>query len=114
MSVAGAGMTPGALRLERPSGIEDQAWAAITAMLDRLSRAIGARDLSLAVGAAKELVEAAAKCVLVVRGEVVAENAKFTNVVAKAYEVLERQPGKGLTQAEPLRTSGSPPDSARA
>jgi len=104
MSVADAGMTPGALRLERPSGIEDQSWAAITAMLDRLSRAIGARDLSLAVGAAKELVEAVAKCVLVVRGEVVAENAKFTNVVAKAHEVLERQPGKGLTQAEPLRT----------
>ena len=92
------------LTLDRPTGIEDPSWAAITATVERLGRAASAADLSQAVGVAKELIESVARSVLVVRGEVVSENAAFTGVVAKAHEVLERQPGKGLTQAEPLRS----------
>jgi len=89
--------------LDRPTGIEDPSWAAITATIERLDRAASAADLSQMVGVAKELVESVARSVLVVRGEVVAENASFTSVVARAHEVLERQPGTGLTQTEPLR-----------
>jgi hypothetical protein len=92
------------LRFNRPIGIEDESWMAITATVERLGRAISADDLSQAVGIAKELVESVAKSVLVVRGEVVAENAAFTAVVARAHDALKRQPGKGLTQAEPLRS----------
>lgn len=92
------------LRFDRPIGIEDASWMAITATMNRLGRAISADDLSQAVGIAKELVESVAKSVLVVRGEVVAENSAFTAVVARAHDALKRQPGKGLTQADPLRS----------
>lgn len=104
MTAVNAGVPVGTLTLDRPSGIEDPVWAAITATIERLGRAVSAGDLSQAVGVAKELVESVARSVLVVRGEVVAENDAFTGVVAKAHEVLDRQPGKGLTQAEPLRS----------
>ena len=104
MSTVYAGLPVPTLNLDRPTGIEDASWAAITATLGRLGRAISAEDDSQVVGVAKELVETVAKSVLVVRGEVVAENAAFTAVVAKAHDALERQPGKGLTQAEPLRS----------
>jgi hypothetical protein len=103
MPAVSTGIT-GTLTLDRPTGIEDPSWAAITATIERLGRATNAGDLSQAVGVAKELVESVARSVLVVRGEVVPENAAFTGVVAKAHEMLERQPGKGLTQAEPLRS----------
>lgn len=99
-----AGTPTGTVTLDRPTGIEDPSWAAITATIERLGRATSAGDLSQAVGVAKELVESVARSVLVVRGEVVAENAAFTGVVARAHEVLERQPGRGLAQAEPLRS----------
>src|SRR5579859_6145757 len=99
-----AGTPTDTLTLDRPTGIEDPSWAAITATIERLGRAASAGDVSQAVGVAKELVESVARSVLVVRGEVVAENAAFTGVVAKAHEVLERQPGRGLTEAEPLRS----------
>jgi hypothetical protein len=104
MSAVNTGIPTTTLKLDRPTGIEDPSWAAITATIERLDRAINSGDLSQAVGVAKELVESVARSVLVVRGEVVPENAVFTGVVAKAHEVLERQPGKGLTQAEPLRS----------
>jgi hypothetical protein len=104
MPAVNTGTPTGTLTLDRPTGIEDPSWAAITATIERLGRATNAEDLSQAVGVAKELVESVARSVLVVRGEVVPENAAFTGVVAKAHEVLERQPGKGLTQAEPLRS----------
>jgi Abortive infection C-terminus len=104
MAAVNAEAPAGTLTLDRPTGIEDPSWAAIMATIERLGRATSAGDLSQAVGVAKELVESVARSVLVVRGEVVAENAAFTGVVAKAHEVLDRQPGKGLTQAEPLRS----------
>jgi hypothetical protein len=104
MAAVNAEASAGTLTLDRPTGIEDPSWAAITGTIERLGRATSAGDLSQAVGVAKELVESVARSVLVVRGEVVAENATFTGVVARAHEVLERQPGKGLTQAEPLRS----------
>jgi len=104
MAAVNAEAPAGPLTLDRPTGIEDPSWTAIMATIERLGRATSAGDLSQAVGVAKELVESVARSVLVVRGEVVAENAAFTGVVARAHEVLERQPGKGLTQAEPLRS----------
>jgi hypothetical protein len=91
------------LKLDRPTGMEDPAWTAIAATMNRLARAISVGDLSQVIGIAKELVESVAKSVLVVRGEVVAENTAFATVVTKAHAALERQPGKGLTQVEPLR-----------
>jgi hypothetical protein len=104
MPAVDAGAATDPLTLDRPTGLEDPSWAAITATRARLGRATSAGDLSQAVGVAKELVESVARSVLVVRGEVVAENAAFPSVVARAHEVLDRQPGKGLSQTEPLRS----------
>jgi hypothetical protein len=77
MPAANASTPTGTLTLDRPTGIGDPPWAAITATTERLGRATNAGHLSQAVGVAKELVESVARNVLVVRGEVVAENAAF-------------------------------------
>lgn len=91
------------LNLDRPTGIQDSSWKAINANVERLHRAIEAEDRYQAVGVAKELVESVAKSVLAVRGEAVSMTIKFSNLIDKAHAALERQPGAGLTRADPLR-----------
>ncbi len=58
------------LRLDRPAGLDQSLWAAVSAHLDRLRLALQQGDQMLAVGSANELVESIARVVLFARGEV--------------------------------------------
>jgi hypothetical protein len=97
----GAPTTP--FRLERPDGLDAAAWAAIEQVLARLNTAIGAGDLELVIGCAKELAESVAKVVLVARGTTVASGATFPDVLSSAHVALDRQPGNGLAADAQIR-----------
>jgi len=90
-------------RLERPDGLSDEHWNAISAYSERLGRAVASNDLPLCIGTAKELVEAVAKVVLEARGKAVTNKADFTDVLTQAHVQLDRQPGAGLSTEPPVR-----------
>jgi len=85
------------LKLDRPDGLEDSHWGAISASATRLERAESHPDRSQALGAAKDLVEAVAKVTLEVRGETLSQSDKFGTTLNRAHSVLDRQPGQGLS-----------------
>lgn len=91
------------LELVRPSGIDPQAWDAITSHRDRLREAQRTDDRSLELGRAKELAECAARVVIAERGEVAPSTAAFPSLINSAHGVLERQPGPDLSNDPVLR-----------
>lgn len=97
------GVSSVAFQLDRPDGLDDEAWGAIDQALGRLSTATGLGDLPHVIGCAKELVESVAKVVLVTRGNTVASGAKFPDVLNNAHAALDRQPGQGLAADTQVR-----------
>lgn len=91
------------LALERPLGIDGQAWTAILAHRDRLAEAVGGADRSLILGRAKELAESVARVVITERGEVAPASTDFPALVDSAHAVLKRQPGAHLSNDAELR-----------
>lgn len=81
------------LFINRPVGVRDEYWDAVTDAVDRLQRAIDVDDLRLCIGCSKELVECVAKIVVEMRGEVLSNNATFPTVVDRAHRALGRKPG---------------------
>jgi Abortive infection C-terminus len=82
--------------LERPSSLDDSHWEAVTRIGDRMARARSEEDWELAVGSAKELVEAVSKMVLEARGESFGNASIFPALVSTAHAALGRQPGPDL------------------
>jgi Abortive infection C-terminus len=91
------------LELQRPDGLEDGSWQAIQDCLDRLQRAVRDEDRLLAVGSAKELVEATARVVLDARGQPAASGEKYQDTLHRAHVALERQPGPELADNPAVR-----------
>jgi len=92
------------LELQRPDYVDDDSWQNIAAHHERLIRAVDAEDRPQAIGSLKDLMETIAKVILTLRGEVIERAAKFPQVVVRAQEVIERRPGHGAAEAEPLRS----------
>jgi hypothetical protein len=84
------------LPLSMPKMLSNDHQAALAAHRKRVQDAAEAKDLSAVVGAAKELAESTARIVLSVRGEILPDDAKFSNLVHRAHVALDRQPGEGL------------------
>lgn len=86
--------------LNLPSELDEEHRAAISAHAERLDAARERKDLSDAVGCAKELAESVARVVLDVRGDVQSNNSDFTSIITAAHRAVERQPGKGLAGSD--------------
>lgn len=97
-------MNPMDLDLQRPEFIDDDSWRSIEAYHTRLVRAVEAEDQPQAIGSMKDLIETISKVILTLRGEVIERTADFHEVVGRAQAAIERQPGHGLAQAEPIRS----------
>lgn len=94
---------PDDLTIDRPLGIDGQAWTAIVGHRDRLAEAVGGTDGSLILGRAKELAESVARVVITERGEVAPAATDFPALVDSAHAVLKRQPGAHLSGDPELR-----------
>jgi hypothetical protein len=92
------------LDLQRPDYIDDDSWESIEAYHARLIRAVEAEDKPQAIGSMKDLIETISKVILTLRGEVIERAADFHEVARRAQAAIERQPGHGLAQAEPIRS----------
>lgn len=92
------------LELPRPEYIDDDSWRSIEAHHQRLLRAVDAEDRPQAIGSMKDLIETISKVILTLRGEVIERAVDFHEVVGRAQGAIERQPGQGLAQAEPIRS----------
>ncbi|MCW6003772.1 abortive infection family protein [Micromonospora sp. CPCC 205371] len=91
------------LTLRRPDLLDAEAWRAIEQHRDRLVTAISINDAPFVIGSAKELVECVARTAAAVKGVVNPSNADFAEVVNTAHIALDRQAGKGITQASDVR-----------
>lgn len=91
------------LELQRPEGVDDDAWKSIEEAVARLRRALDDSDSPLVIGSAKELLETAARVILDARGETVASNVPLPTVLSRAHLAIDRQPGHGLAQDDAVR-----------
>jgi len=100
---ASAAMPPSVCRLQAPKGLSSSSWAVIYAAEQRLATAERLGDRPFIVGAAKELVEAVAKAVVIARRGSVGAGIRFGQLITEAHRALERQPGEGLATDDPTR-----------
>jgi hypothetical protein len=91
------------LALQRPDLLDDGSWAAIEQHRDRLAGAMERGDAPLVLGSAKELVESVARVVTAAAGMVLPSNAEFNDALNAAHTVLDRQAGRGITNAQDVR-----------
>lgn len=91
------------MNLQRPDGLDDASWEAVDVCGRRLEMAQRQHDISLVIGTAKEFVECVAKVVLSARGETIGSNADMSEVIGRAHQALQRQPGEGLATDPPTR-----------
>jgi hypothetical protein len=89
--------------LVRPDGLTSEAWDAIEYYRGRLAGAALADDRPGVIGAAKELIECVARCVLDATERPVGDKEKFNGVVGEAQKALERVAGKGTSSSEEVR-----------
>ena len=91
------------LSLDRPEHLDDDSWRAVEEARGRVHFARQMGDLSEVVGKSKELVETVARVVILSTAGTVNEKLDFQPTVTAAHKALERQPGVGLANNEPLR-----------
>lgn len=89
--------------VDQPTTLDDEQWAAIVAILERLDRARRDLDWEQSVGATKDLCEAVAKIILEARGEVPTAAADFPKLINGAHVALARQPGVDLADDPPVK-----------
>jgi hypothetical protein len=78
--------------LQRPDGMEDGAWEAISAHLARLRHAGELGDRELLVGSAKELIESISRVISRETGAVIPSEFKFESSLNSAQAALGRKP----------------------
>lgn len=94
---------PDDLGLEKPIGIDAEAWTAILGHRDRLKAAMAGTDRPLILGRGKELAESVARVVIAERGLVAPASTDFPALIDSAHAVLKRQPGQDLSTDPELR-----------
>ncbi|WP_157855788.1 abortive infection family protein [Streptomyces aureocirculatus] len=91
----------------KPKALDPTAWAAIRDCFDRLQGAVRANDRPLAIGSAKDLVEATARVVLDSRGQPAGSNEEYDKVLNLAHRAIEYQPGPGLSPDAAVRQAAN-------
>jgi hypothetical protein len=83
------------LDLIRPDCVDADEWQALSALDDRLSRALRDHDAELMLGTAKELCEAVAKVTCQQRGEQFAPLSDMPELIGHAHRLVDRLPAEG-------------------
>ncbi len=92
------------MELDRPRGIDDESWRAISHHRERLDRAWQLpEDPSAAIGAAKELCECVARVVLTERAVAFSRSDDMPKLVKAAHGTLDRLPGRGQAAQAAVR-----------
>src|SRR6202034_3689431 len=84
-------------QVDRPEFLAEEHWHSIGTELERLQRSLKSEDDAQVIGDVKCLVEAIARVVLDIAGTPADPNASFDSTVARAHDLLARQPGSDLT-----------------
>ncbi|MCZ7525596.1 MAG: abortive infection family protein [Acidimicrobiia bacterium] len=80
--------------LTRPNCVDADEWRALSALDDRLSRALRDHDAELMLGTAKELCEAVAKVTCQQRGEPFTPLADMPDLINQAHRLVDRLPAE--------------------
>jgi hypothetical protein len=92
------------MELQRPRGISDQSWQAVSQHKDRLDRAWRTpADRSAVLGAAKELCECAARVALEERAVSYTRKDDMPALAKAAHRTLDRLPGRGQAAQTGIR-----------
>ena len=83
------------LDLTRPACLDADEWRALSALDERLSRALRDHDAELMLGTAKELCEAVAKVTCQQRGEPFTPLADMPDLINQAHRLVDRLPAEG-------------------
>jgi hypothetical protein len=91
------------LELERPEHLDTKAWEAVEYYRRHFADAAAASDRPAVVGAAKELIECIARCVLDATENPLEDSANFPKLVRSAQKALQRVAGKDITTSDDVR-----------
>jgi hypothetical protein len=89
--------------LTRPGCVDDDEWQALSALDERLSRALRDHDAELMLGTAKELCEAVAKVTCQQRGEPFTPLADMPELIKQAHRLIDRLPAAGGAAGSAVR-----------
>ena len=89
--------------LLRPEGLTAEAWHAVEYYRKRLADAVLADDRPGVVGAAKELIECVARCVLDATERPVGDKENFNGVIGAAQKTLERAAGRDISMSPEVK-----------
>src|SRR5205823_13285328 len=86
-----------------PDHLADQSWAAIESYLSRFLNASAVDDRPALVGAAKDLIECIARCILDATENAVGDSVKFPKLIYEAQKALKRVAGPDIGVSEEVR-----------
>jgi hypothetical protein len=89
--------------LVRPEHLGDDLWASIESHRRRLADAASLADRPAVVGAAKDLIECVARCVLDATETPLGDEAKFPKLIFQAQSALKRAAGGSISSNENVR-----------
>jgi hypothetical protein len=89
--------------LDRPDHLAQEHWTAIRSYQSRLTTAAAAGDRPGVIGAAKDLIECIARCVLDATEITVGDSVKFPKLVYEAQKALKRVAGPDTGVSEEVR-----------
>jgi Abortive infection C-terminus len=92
-----------AYELTRPDHLDDGSWAAIESYRRRFADAVAANDRPAVVGAAKDLIECVARCVLDATENPLGDSVKFPKLIYEAQKALKRVAGPDLGVSEEVK-----------
>jgi Abortive infection C-terminus len=92
-----------AYELTRPDHLDDGAWAAIESYRRRFADAAAANDRPAAAGAAKDLIECIARCVLDATENPLGDSVKFPKLIYEAQKALKRVAGPDIGISEEVK-----------
>jgi hypothetical protein len=92
-----------AYELTRPDHLDDGAWAAIESYRRRFEDAAAANDRPAVAGAAKDLIECIARCVLDATENPLGDSVKFPKLIYEAPKALKRVVGPDIGISEEVK-----------
>lgn len=89
--------------LTRPDHLSGESWASIESYRSRFAGALATDDRPAVVGAAKDLIECVARCVLGATENPLGDSVKFPKLVHEAQKALKRVAGSDIGGSEEVK-----------
>lgn len=89
--------------LARPDHLNDQSWASVESYRRRFADASASNDRPAVIGAAKDLIECIARCVLDATEQPLGDSAKFPKLIYEAQKALKRVAGPDIGVSEEVK-----------